>query len=86
MGLEKEVKATEERLREAASRETVMLEAKQQAINKFKQSEEYKASQDYDTNYDNGYVEEIFYNIRRNRYEVNYKFLRKEYQQLIADW
>ena len=49
IGLEKEVKAAEDRLRkaaehEAASREATVLEAKQRAINEFKQFEEYKAS------------------------------------------
>ena len=94
MGLEKEVKVAEERLCEdadckVASREATGLDAKQLAINEFKHSEEYKASQDYDAGYDNGYdkgVEEIIYNIWRKRREVNYKFLGKEYQQLIIDW
>ena len=39
MGLEKQVKAVEDRLCEAASREAVVLEAKQWAIDEFKQSE-----------------------------------------------
>ena len=46
MGLEKQVKEVEDIFHEtieseAASRETVMLEAKQQAVAEFKQSEEY---------------------------------------------
>ena len=61
------------------------MEAKPQAIDEFKQSDEYKASQDYDNIYDKG-VEEIFYNIWRKHREVDYKFLGNEYQQLIADW
>ena len=49
MGLEKVIKAAEERLREAterkaASREAAILESKQHAIDKLKQYEEYKAS------------------------------------------
>ena len=90
MGLEKQVKAVKDKLYKtteckAASRETAMLEAKQQAIEQFKQSEEYQSSQDYDARYDKG-VEEIFYNIQRKHGEVNYKFLGKEYQQLTTNW
>ena len=52
MSLKKEVQIVEDRPREvaeheAASREAAVLEIKQQAINKFKQSEGYKALQDY---------------------------------------
>ena len=60
MGLEKEIKAVETRLREvseieANSREAVVQEAKQQAIDEFKESEKYLASQNYDARYKNGY-------------------------------
>lgn len=46
MGLERQVKEAEDKLRETiesevASREAVVLEAKQQAVVEFKQSEEY---------------------------------------------
>ena len=90
MGLKKQAHKTEDKLcetikSEAASKEATMLEAKQQAIKEFKQSEEYQASQDYDTEYNKG-VEESFYNIWRKCQEVNYKFLGKEYQLLIVDW
>ena len=49
MGLKKEVKAIEDKLcealeHEAASREAAVLEVKQQTIDEFKQSKEYKAS------------------------------------------
>ena len=44
MNLEKEVKAAEKRLREAAFREAAILEAKQGIVNEFKQSNVYKAS------------------------------------------
>ena len=85
----KKINVAEETLCEAASREAAVLEAKQQVIKEFKYSKEYKASQDYDAGYDNKYdkgIEEIFYNIWRKHHEVNYKFLGKEYQQLITDW
>ena len=56
MGLEKEIKAVETRLREvseieANSREAVVQEVKQQAIDEFKESEKYLASQNYDAGY-----------------------------------
>ena len=35
--------------------------------------------------YENG-VEEIFFNIWRKRREVDFKFLGKEYEQIMADW
>ena len=93
MGLEKEVKAAEERRHKVAghkadSREATVLEAKLWAIDEFIESEEYKTSQDYDVRFDNGYdkgVEEIFFNIWRKSCEVNYRFLGKGYQQLMAD-
>ena len=72
MGLEKQVKEVEDIFHEtieseAASRETVMLEATQQVVVEFKQSEEYnQASQDFYAGYDKG-VEEIFHNLWRKR-------------------
>ena len=59
---------------EVTFREVAMLKAKQQAIEEFKQSKKYKASQGYDAGYDDEYdkgVEEIFYNIWRKHREVN---------------
>ena len=93
MGLEKDIKVAEDKLRKAieretASREATVLEAKQRAIDKFKESEEYRASQNYDVGYDNGYdkgVKEIFFNIWRKHRKVDNRILGKEYQQLMVD-
>ena len=93
IGLENEVKAAEERLCEAsenddASREAMIIEARQWDIEDFKQLE-YNTSQNYDAGYNDGYdkgVEEIFFNIWRKHREVDFKFLGKEYQVLMVDW
>ena len=94
ISLEKEVKATEDRLREAteseaASREATIIGAKQQAVEDFERSEEYKSLHNYNTSYDDRYdkdVEEIFFNIWRKCREVDSKFPGKEHQALMADW
>ena len=87
MGLEKEVKAVKEKLREATSREATVIEARHRAIKEFKQSEEFKTS--LDTSYEGGYDEgvvEIFFNIWRKSHKVDFKFLGKEFQTMMADW
>ena len=92
MCLKKEVKAAEEKLREAAeseaaSREVAIIEARHHAIKEFKQSEEFKTF--LDMGYDDGYdkaVEEIFFNIWHKHRKVDFKFLGKEFQTMMADW
>ena len=94
MDLEKEVKEAEERLckvakSEATSREVAIIKARQRAVEEFKWSEEYMTSHNYNVGYDDRYdkgVKDIFFNIWRKRHEVNFKFLGKEYQVLMADW
>ena len=83
MGLEKKVKAVEERMCEAveskaASREAMIITARQRVIEDFKQSEESKTLQNYNVGYDDGYdkgVEEIFFNVWSKHSEVDFKFL-----------
>ena len=87
ISLEKKLKATEEKMLEAteskaASRDAVIQEAKQQAVEEFKQSEEFKTS--FDMSYEDGYdkgVEEIFFNIWHKCCEVDFKFLGKEFKK-----
>ena len=91
--LEKDIKATKDKLyeateREVAFREAAVQKAKQRVVDKFKESEEYSASQNYDAQYEDEYdkgVEKIFFNIWRKRHEIDYRFLVKEYQKLMAD-
>lgn len=62
------MKETDEKLQTAlevqiASKEVAVMEAKQQVVTEFKDSEEYKlANQDFEAGYDEG-VKEIFYNL-----------------------
>ena len=84
MCLERQIKETEKKFcstveSEAAARDAIVLEERQQAVAEFKQSGEYNlATQDFDAGYDKG-MEEIFYNIWRKFRGVYYKFLGKDY-------
>ena len=59
----------------------------EQAVEKFKQLEEYAIilAPQHDTGYDLG-IEEIFFNIWRKCWDVDYWFLGIELMNLMAGW
>ena len=59
----------------------------EQVVEDFKRSEEYAAimTTQYDASYDKG-VEEVFFNIWRKRWDINYKILGVELRKLRARW
>ena len=86
--LEARVQAAKERVaQEEFSRDEFIREAVEQAVEKFKQFEEYATilATQYDTSNDLG-VEETFFNIQRKRQDVDYRFLGIELINLMAGW